>query len=70
MDETKKEAEKDGVVVPQTLEEYCLKASKEHDESHDALNLLDDDFYDYNEDDSDDEEYGQEDNDDSGQGEN
>jgi ubiquitin-conjugating enzyme E2 R len=71
VDETKKEADKDGVVVPQTLEEYCLKTRKEADDAQDALNLLDDDFYDYNEDDSDDENYSDgEDNDDSGQGEN
>ncbi|KAH7727601.1 ubiquitin conjugating enzyme protein 3 [Aphelenchoides avenae] len=71
VEETKKEADKDGVVVPQTLEEYCLKTRKEADDAQDALNMLDDDFYDYNEDESDDENYSDgEDNDDSGQGEN
>uniref|UniRef100_A0A183CZ68 UBIQUITIN_CONJUGAT_2 domain-containing protein n=1 Tax=Gongylonema pulchrum TaxID=637853 RepID=A0A183CZ68_9BILA len=41
------EAEKDGVVVPETLEEYCIKvAPKPCDDSTDAFDL-DEDYYDY-----------------------
>lgn len=41
------DAEKDGVVVPETLEEYCIKtAPKANEDSTDAFDL-DEDYYDY-----------------------
>ncbi len=52
MEQTKADATKDGVVVPETVEEYCIKqAPKVHDEAVDMIDL-DDDFYDYGADDS------------------
>jgi ubiquitin-conjugating enzyme E2 R len=66
VDLTKVDAAKDGVTVPETLEDYCIKANKHHDD-HDTINL-DDDYYDYGNESDDDEDY--EENDDSGQGEN
>ncbi|KAL3999037.1 Ubiquitin-conjugating enzyme E2 R1 [Acanthocheilonema viteae] len=63
------DAEKDGVVVPETLEEYCIKtAPKPNDDCTDAFDL-DEDYYDYG-DESDDEEEYEENAEDSGQGEN
>ena len=52
---TRADAEKDGVIVPQTLEEYCIKTSscsKDNDHNEDCiLDELDDlDPYDNNED--------------------
>lgn len=74
------EAEKDGVVVPMTLEEYCIKpkmnnmcSSGSHHKGHysDALNSLDfyDEYYDYGDDDDEDQAEGCADDEDSGQGE-
>lgn len=41
------DAEKDGVIVPETLEEYCIKtAPKPNDDCTDAFDL-DEDYYDY-----------------------
>lgn len=41
------DAEKDGVVVPETLEEYCIKAApKPSDDCIDVFDL-DEDYYDY-----------------------
>ena len=65
MSATKLDAEKDGVIVPQTLLEYCVKASTSS--SRDAENddcILDDlddlDPYEHNDDDDDDEDDEQE----------
>lgn len=75
------EAEKDGVVVPLTLEEYCVKpkvASASSSSHHRHAELLDsmdfyDEFYDYGDDDDDENNGGDDcddpDNEDSGQGE-
>lgn len=61
------DAEKDGVVVPETLEEYCIKViPKATDDSNFDL---DEDYYDYGDETEDDEEY-EENAEDSGQGEN
>lgn len=52
MDESRKDAEVDGVVVPLTVSEYCIKTrlpSKESNASHDIHDLFFDD---------DDDEYG------------
>lgn len=68
VEESRAEAEKDGVVVPETLEEYCVKAPKQSEHSVDAFDL-DEDYYDYG-DESDDEEEYEENAEDSGQGEN
>jgi len=67
------EAEKDGVVVPTTLEEYCIK-TKARPSNTDALDSMDfyDEYYDYGDDDDDLDGEGElaDDNDeDSGQGE-
>jgi len=65
---TRADAEKDGVIVPETLEEYCIKnVPKPVDDPTDILDL-DEDYYDYG-DESDDEEENEEAADDSGQGE-
>jgi len=67
---TRDDAAKDGVVVPETLEDYCIKAAaRPNDDAIDSVDL--DDYYDYGDDDSgdDDEEY-EENAEDSGQGEN
>uniref|UniRef100_A0A914UZ92 UBC core domain-containing protein n=1 Tax=Plectus sambesii TaxID=2011161 RepID=A0A914UZ92_9BILA len=66
---TREDAERDGVSVPLTLEEYCVKTvPRPSDDPCDALDL--DDYYDYGDDDSDDEEEYEETGEDSGQGEN
>lgn len=53
---TRADAEKDGVTVPQTLEEYCIKASSSKDNESNEDCILDDlddlDPYDNNDDDS------------------
>lgn len=70
VEQTKADATKDGVVVPETVEEYCIKqAPKVHDEAVDMIDL-DDDFYDYGADDSGGEDEYEESDEDSGQGEN
>lgn len=47
MEASRLDAEKDGVVVPETLEEYCIKtAPKPNDDCTDAFDL-DEDYYDY-----------------------
>lgn len=64
---TRADAEKDGVVVPQTLEEYCIKtsssaaaASSAYHSDHNDDCILDDlddlDPYDHNDDDDDDDQ--------------
>lgn len=67
---TRAEAERDGVVVPTTLEEYCLK-SQVRPQPDPADCLEDYDYYDYGEEDSEEgEDYGGDENgEDSGQGE-
>jgi ubiquitin-conjugating enzyme E2 R len=68
VENTKKEADKDKVVVPLTLEEYVIKAKpKPYEEEHDLE--IDEDYYDYG-DESDDEAGFEENDEDSGQGEN
>ena len=53
---TRADAEKDGVIVPLTLEEYCIKASSSKDNESNEDCILDDlddlDLYDNNDDDS------------------
>jgi len=69
---SKLEAEKDGVKVPETVEEYCIKSkpAKPHHEDVDMLDF-DDDYYDYGADSDDSDAFDEEQNDeDSGQGEN
>lgn len=64
------EAEKDGVVVPTTLEEYCMKTTVRPVDDVDSMDFYDE-YYDYGEDNDDcdcDDEY-PEDTEDSGQGE-
>jgi len=78
------EAEKDGVTVPMTLEEYCLKPKSSTPKSQptaldalDSLDFYDDEYYDYGNGDNDDEDENDDpaiqdddpDNEDSGQGE-
>lgn len=46
MEESRKEAAKDGITVPETLEEYCLKSSRPSEEVADTFDL-DEDYYDY-----------------------
>jgi len=66
---TRAEAQKDGVRVPETLEEYCIKAQPRQDEDClDALDMDEDYYDDYGESDGD-EEF-EENGEDSGQGEN
>lgn len=64
MSQTASDAEKDGVVVPRTLEEYCVKSKVRESDNSDLLQ----DFYDdddYLDDDDDDYVY-ETDDDDSG----
>lgn len=65
------EAEKDNVVVPTTLEEYCIKhKSKPAETEADMTDFYDDDYADdMDDDDEDDEEEYNDDNEDSGNGE-
>lgn len=69
VDQSKNEAAKDGVKVPETVEEYCVKAApqKAHDDV-DMLDFDDDDYYDYGAD-SDGDDYEEDHDEDSGQGE-
>jgi len=71
VDTSKIEAEKDGVKVPETVEDYCIKTQPVKP-NHDDTDMYDfDDDYDYGCDSDDDEDYEEEMNDeDSGQGEN
>lgn len=64
---SKSEADKDGVRVPMTLEEYCITAKPKPSSNIDANDIMTD-FYqdDYIDDDDDDDSMG--DGDDSGQG--
>jgi len=65
------EAEKEGVHVPTTIEEYCIKHKKPTPADtfdSDMADFYDDDFGDDMEDDEEDEDY-QDDNEDSGNGE-
>jgi len=72
VDASKIEAEKDGVKVPETVEDYCIKANPAK-APHDDVDMLEFDEYDYDygPDSDDDNEYDEEQNEeDSGQGEN
>jgi len=72
VESSKLEAEKDGVKVPETVEDYCIKSNpaKAPSDDIDMLEFDDNDYYDYGNSDEDD-EYDEEQNDeDSGQGEN
>jgi len=67
------EADKDGVVVPMTLEEYCIKtkARPSHNDMLDSMDFYDE-YYDYGDDDDDadaDGELADDNDEDSGQGE-
>ncbi|CAI5437474.1 unnamed protein product [Caenorhabditis angaria] len=75
VEDSKKEAEHDGIVVPETIEEYCVKwAPPQHDDCLDSIDFDDDMMYDYNDDEEDEEEESDDDcneeDEDSGQGEN
>jgi len=65
------EAAKDQVVVPLTMEEYCIKAKSKPSTVNDNIDMTDfyDDDYDDYEDDEEDEEEAGDDTDDSGNGE-
>ena len=74
---TRTDAEKDNVVVPETMEEYCMKPKPRSNNtvSDNNDNIEMDDFYDDDccydfDDDTDDEEGGDGDGEDSGNGEN
>lgn len=57
--QSKIDAEKDGIIIPSTVEEYCIKHRPIGSSSSDNVDLCDDDWYDndydYDEDDDDDE---------------
>ena len=73
VEESQKDADRDGVVVPVTMAEYCIKTRLPSKESHASADLndlndflmddgMDDDFYDeYDDDDDGDEDYGDDD---------
>ena len=65
--DTKKDAERDGVTVPTTLQEYCVSVKPK---PLDDVDFYDDDDYvaDDDDDDDDDDDYYQDDDDDSGNG--
>ncbi|KAL3094845.1 hypothetical protein niasHS_006140 [Heterodera schachtii] len=70
VEKSKEEAKKDGIKVPETIDEYVVKAKPrvQGNESNDVIEL-DEDYYDYEDDDTDeDAEYGGEEEQDSGQG--
>ncbi|VDN59588.1 unnamed protein product [Dracunculus medinensis] len=67
VDSSRIEAEKDGVVVPETLEEYCVKTIAKPNDEIEVFDL-DEDYYDYGDESDDDNEY-DENGEDSGQGE-
>lgn len=46
VDSSRIEAEKDGVVVPETLEEYCVKTIAKPNDEIEVFDL-DEDYYDY-----------------------
>lgn len=76
MEDSQKDADRDGVVVPKTMAEYCIKTRLPSKDSHASADLndmndffdvddddgMDDDFYDdYDDDDDNDEDYGDDD---------
>ena len=64
---TKEEAEKDGVKVPLTLQDYCVTVKPKTSEPSQDIDFYDDDYDDGMEDDDDDEDaFYVEDDDDSG----
>jgi ubiquitin-conjugating enzyme E2 R len=71
---SRQEAEREGVVVPTTIEEYCIRTKPKPAEDNfldtDMTDFYDDDFGDDLDDDEElDEDYQDEDNEDSGNGE-
>ena len=60
MSSSRLEAEKDKVVVPMTIEEYCIKHNNnKNDDAQDFADFYDDDYdYDDDDDEEDDEDYG------------
>ncbi|EFO84631.1 CRE-UBC-3 protein [Caenorhabditis remanei] len=76
VEDSKKVAQKEGISVPETIEEYCVKwAPPQQDDVLDGIDFNDDYGYDYEEEDEeeDDDECGSDyadDDEDSGQGEN
>ncbi|GMT29186.1 hypothetical protein PFISCL1PPCAC_20483, partial [Pristionchus fissidentatus] len=71
VEHTKEEARADGVVVPETIDEYCIKETPPTDDDNLDCIDFDDDYCDYNTDDDDDEEEEEEDDmddEDSGNG--
>lgn len=68
IDASKIEAAKDNVVVPETLEDYCIKSTAKHCEDTNDVIDLDEDYYGYS-DESDDEGDYEENDEDSGRGE-
>ncbi|UYV63267.1 CDC34 [Cordylochernes scorpioides] len=65
---SRQEAEKDNVVVPTTIEEYCIKHKAQPTTEADMTDFYDDDYGDDMEDDMEEEDF-DEDNEDSGNGE-
>lgn len=66
---TQSEAEKDNVIVPTTLEEYCIKhRDKPKEQESDMTDFYDDDYGDDMEDEEEEDEI-HDDNEDSGNGE-
>lgn len=68
IDASKIEAAKDNVIVPETLEDYCIKSTAKHTEDANDIMDLDEDYYGYDVDESEDEEEDA-DSSDSGRGE-
>jgi ubiquitin-conjugating enzyme E2 R len=64
--DTKKDAERDGVTVPTTLQEYCVSVKPKPLDDVDFYD--DDDYVADDDDDDDDDDYYQDDDDDSGNG--
>ncbi|CAI4225856.1 unnamed protein product [Auanema sp. JU1783] len=70
VEQSKSDAQLDGIRVPETLEEYCIKSvPTPQDDGLDGFEL-DDDMYDYGDDNDSDDDYAEDDDVDSGQGEN
>lgn len=64
--DTKKDAERDGVTVPTTLQEYCVSVKPKPQDDIDFYD--DDDYVGEDDDDDDDDEFYADDDDDSGNG--
>lgn len=70
IDTSKLEAAKDGVKVPETLEDYCIKSAKHCEDANDVIDL-DEDYYGYSDESDEEGDYDENDEaEDSGRGEN